>query len=489
MQAGKGLPNDVMPMPRSFDLGSFASAAPARQYCAMYTGTARQDSGSGVGDEAFPFVDYAPPARRSVQNVAGWFGLAACFLLSWQLVRVPELNFTLSDGFLLLALGTLLLAGQVNPAPFGRLTMFWTSGLLLLLGGLFIGSVAHEQIVRWSNVASQYFIALMILPIVLASFDRDFLARAALFFAYGVAVSQLIGILALQLFGYEAVIPYVGRTVVLGNDRIGAMTAEPNANGAVCVFALIILIRAVVERRLHIGRGAFVAAIILAGLVFSASFTALLALGAAVGVISLLTWSRGFRRIGVPILVVVVLYIGLGGPLPQVFVERVAGAVFSLDLSKAGTFVSRTVLIGEAWDLADPHLIIGMGVDLYREASVHGAPVHNLALLLLNEGGAISLVGLATVLLCLFAAAIMVGRMETVGGAVCFASLVVILIYTMSLPHMYARHWFGPVILIVVYYMVPRLQSVFVRGAHASSGAAIIPPPDEYAGLQGSARS
>ncbi len=476
MRPALKLPNDVMLMPRPFGLCPFANGEGTGHYCSVFTAISGQNSGFGGGREPPPVSWIASERGLSPHRLARWLTLLGCFFLSWQLIRWPELNFTISDAAFLMALATLLFSGGLNAALFGRVTALWIAGVLLLLGGLFIGSIVSDQAGRWFVIAAQYFIALMVLPIVCVSFDRDFLNRASLAFTYGVAVSQVLGILALQLFGYHALTPYVGRTVVLGNDRIGAMTAEPNANGAVCAFAMIILVSAIIEGRVRLGFGAIIAATILAGMVFSASFTALMALFVSIGLIALLTWSNGFKRIGVPILMMAVLYVGFGGPLPEVFVERVAEAVVGLDLSKAGTFVSRAALIGEAWSNADDHLIIGMGVDRYREASVHGAPVHNLALLLLNEGGVLSFVGLTSLLLCLFSSAIMVSRSDQIGGAVCFATLAVILLYTMSIPHMYARHWFGPVALIFALYMAPKVGLLAFGGP---------PEPAAQAGYQG----
>ncbi len=406
--------------------------------------------------------------------VTQWSVLLACFFLSWQLVRLPALNFTLSDGFFVAALVAILLAGRLNAQFFGRLTGLWMMGLLLLLGGLFCASVIHDQTVRWFVIAAQYLLALLMVPLVLASLDREVLGKASLAFAYGVASSQVVGIVALKWIGYDALTPVVGRTIVLGNDRIGALTAEPNANGAVCVFALIIVVAALIERRMRPIIGAICAAAIIVGLVFSASFTALLAVVASICTIALMTWSNGFKRIGIPIILLAVAYIGLGGPLPDVFNQRVAQAVFEMELDKAGTFGGRMVLIKEAWALADHNLVIGMGVDQYREASVHGAPVHNLALLLLNEGGLPALIGLVTAVLCLLATSIMVGYGDRIGGAVCFAALAVLLIYTMSLPHMYARHWFGPVALVFAYYMAPRLR-VMLTPTRPSSRQSVMP--------------
>ena len=405
------------------------------------------------------------------------FALAGSFLLSWQLVRTPEFNFTISDAAFLAALAAVLVGGRLTPSPFGRLTVMWMVGVLLLLGGLFVGSLFHDVVERWFNVAVQYLLALFMLPVVLASFDREFLGRAGLAFAYGVAVSQVVGIAALKFVGYDQLTPIFGRTVVMGNDRIGALTAEPNANGAVCVFALVILASALLERRIRPLAGMMTMMALIAGLAFSASFTALLALVALTGIIALLTWSRGFNRVAVAGIMLATVYIGLGGPLPAVFMERVGSAIIDWDLSKAGTFEGRTALILDAWHLANANLVVGLGVDEFRDASIYGAPVHNLPLLLLNEGGLLSFAGLAILMICLFFASAMVGGSETVGGAICFAALTVLLIYIMSLPHMYARHWFGPVLLIYAYYLAPRFA--------AATGLAPSAPPVPIAPLSG----
>lgn len=435
-------------------------------------------------------VDRAAPSDAlQALPVAGrkrsseWLLMIACFFLSWQLVRVPQYNFTLSDGAFALALGSLLLAGRINSAFLGRLTALWIVGVLCLLGGLFVGSIANDLTERWFVVASQYFIALLVLPVVLSSFDRSVLHQCGMAFVYGVALSQVLGILALQFVGYHALVPYVGRTIVLGNDRIGAMTAEPNANGAVCVYALLLLVVALMERRVSISAGLVLAGLLLAGLAFSASFTAIVALILISGALGLMTWSRGVWRIGVPVIAFALCYIGLGGPLPSVFVDRVAEAIVGLDLSQAGTFTSRTELIGEAWSRADSHFLVGLGVDQYRIASLHGAPVHNLPLLLLNEGGAIAFIGLLSLLLCLLAASVLIGDRDSLGGVICLCALIIVLIYTMSLPHMYARHWFGPALIIFATYLVspvprpiidenaPLVGSAFPSRANARRGA------------------
>ena len=93
-------------------------------------------------------------------------------------------------------------------------------------------------------------------------------------------------------------------------------------------------------------------------------------------------------RVALVVAVAAGLFIASGAPLPETFQERVGGAVGSGDLSQAGTFVNRSELIEEAWTFAEGNILIGMGVDRYRELSNHDNPVHNLYLLIWNEGAA-----------------------------------------------------------------------------------------------------
>src|SRR3546814_14522839 len=82
-----------------------------------------------------------------------------------------------------------------------------------------------------------------------------------------------------------------------------------------------------------------------------------------------------------------------GAPLPKAFQERVGNAVESGDINQAGTFLNRSQLMEEAWGFAEDYTVIGMGVDRYRELSAYDNPVHNLFLLIWNEGGAIAFCG------------------------------------------------------------------------------------------------
>jgi hypothetical protein len=75
-------------------------------------------------------------------------------------------------------------------------------------------------------------------------------------------------------------------------------------------------------------------------------------------------------------------------------------------------------------------------------------PVHNLHLLVLNEGGALGSLGLMAMLLSMGLASLLIWRRHRLDGAACAAITAAFLIYTMSIPHMYARIWIGPLLIV-----------------------------------------
>jgi O-antigen ligase len=141
------------------------------------------------------------------------------------------------------------------------------------------------------------------------------------------------------------------------------------------------------------------------------------------------------------------LYIGSGAPIPREFQKRVGTAIVSGDVTKAGTFEGRADLIMEAWGQTDKHLLVGMGADQYREFSAYQQPVHNLHLLIWNEGGAPAYLGLMVMLGMMGILALAALREKREEAAMALPVVFVFLIYTMSIPHMYSRFWVLPVFL------------------------------------------
>ena len=225
------------------------------------------------------------------------------------------------------------------------------------------------------------------------------------------------------------------------------MAGEPNPNGAFIAFSLPMLIYSWRQGHISSPKALVCAIILLWGLLLSASFTGFTACAIAVTVCLALSGFRYLIVAAAVTLVLVTLFIASGLPLPEIFQERVAGAVVTGDLSRAGTFVARSELIAEAWEFSKDRLLIGMGVDQYRIHSEFGAPVHNLWLLIWTEGGAVAFIGLLIILSLLFLLAFAGFRSHRAETAMAVAGSVVFLIYTISIPHMYSRFWTLPVML------------------------------------------
>lgn len=400
--------------------------------------------------------------------------LIGVFLSSWSLFRLGSMNVTVSDIALMLCLAMVASQGRLNLMPFGPLTPFWVVALTLMLGGLFVSSVINGDPLRWANVAVQYTMAYLFIPILLMGQERRITQLLPVFFVLGTTLSEAIGITATFFFTMQDTVDYLGDGFITGNQRLGSMAGQPNPNGAVIAFSMPMLIYTLIKGSMPKLLGLVCGVTLLWGLMLSASFTGFFASMTAIGITLALIGIRHLVRLGLVIAVAAGLFFASGAPLPKAFQERVGGAVETGDISQAGTFLNRSELIAEAWGFAEDTAVIGMGVDRYRELSHHDNPVHNLYLLIWNEGGAIAFLGLVGLLamLCIFA----VGglrRSREAGGMAC-AVVIVFLIYTASYPHMYSRMWMVPVFtaLGVIY---GRRDEVAVN--RRDPGAAAHPPP------------
>lgn len=387
--------------------------------------------------------------------------LIAIFFCGWAVLRIGQINLTLSDVLLSLVLAVMLVRGEIDRSPFGNLTVLWLIGLGLMLSGLLVGTLANGGVERWLIVGAQYLFALMLLPMLLAGQQVSLTRILPALFVLGIAISQLIGISAMMLFENADTKDLLGDGFLTGNGRLGAMTGEPNPNGAMIAFALPMLLFSLRERIMPLGIGILCGALLMWGLLASGSFTgfvaALLALVVYFSVSGLVVLVRAaaLGAVGLG------LFLASGLPLPAAFENRVVGAVSTGNLDQAGTFTGRSLLIKEAWAMADDNILVGLGVDRFREVSIYGAPVHELHLLIWNEGGVIALAGLVTMLLTLVAAAFVARARSRPEGAMIFAVIVVFNVYTVSIPHMYSRVWILPVLL--------ALATVFARRPTHSS--------------------
>lgn len=378
----------------------------------------------------------------------------AIFLSSYLTWRPSQdLMFTLSDAFFLLALIRFIYLGRVPLEPFRFLTAFWLTGFAILVGGLLIGSIAGPAPSRWLIVSGQYLFAWVVLPMILLRRTPGQTTAMIKAFIWGVFVMNLFGVIVYftYLGTFEDARALFGQDFLSGGRRLGAFTGDANWNGAVLAMAVpfVIFLRA----KALVGNLLAVVwfCIILLGIMLSASFTAFVSAVAAIAIFVLVGAVRPSPRMllgSVSGLVFsAVLFVELGLSLPRTFVERVGNAIHNGDISEAGTFEGRMLLMREAWGVVEHHLLVGLGADQYRVVSAYQAPVHNMFLLLWAEGGLLSLLGWIVMLAVLFTIAVKAFSADRLATALTLSVGSTFVIASMASPHMYARLWAVPVLL------------------------------------------
>ncbi|WP_379923348.1 O-antigen ligase family protein [Erythrobacter sp. R86502] len=382
--------------------------------------------------------------------------IGSVFFSGWALVRIGQINLTLSDIFLIIVFLTMLIRGQLNARPFGQFTPYWYCGLGVMLLGLMIGSIAHNSLDRFLIVGAQYLFGFLLVPMVFMGQQMTFMRSLVAVFVFGIAVSNLLGVSASLLFEQSDVAALMGRGFVAGNGRVGAMTGEVNWNGAMVAFAVPMLIYSVQRRIMPSGIGIACGAILIWGMLASGSFTGFSATILAVSAYLVISGFGLLIRVALLGTTCASLFLVSGLPLPQAFEDRVAGAVTSGDLNEAGTFTDRSVLIKEAWGMTEDHIVVGLGVDRLRRVSGHRTPVHEFHLLIWNEGGFLAFCGVIVLLLTMFGIAFLAASRSRNEGALILASVVVFNIYTFSIPHMFSRIWILPVLLAMSTYLARR---------------------------------
>lgn len=405
--------------------------------------TVDHEADDGFGQ---PVAASAPFVERPERLVRIMLAVAS-FFMSWHSLRIGEINFTLSDSLIALSFLIIAFRGKLNLQAMSSMTAAWGIALAMMLGGLLLGSIVNGDPLRWANVASQYLFGYLLLPLVLMSEEKELIRRYLVYFVIGVALSQAIAIAASLTLSYSQSAALFGPSFIIGNGRIGGMVSDANLNGAVVGFALISLVHAVAHNEVRRSFAALLGVVLLWGLLGSASFTAFSAAVISLAIYLAIANIRALLKFGVPLFLAGAAYIAFDLPLPQAFSERVLGAVTTGDLSAAGTYTHRAALVKEAWEMSGGNLIIGLGVDQYRVESSYGLPVHQLPLLILNEGGLLSLAGLLGLFLILGLLAMKAMQFDRQDGALIAGLLAILLIFSTSVPHMYNRVYIAAIML------------------------------------------
>ncbi|MEZ5680508.1 MAG: O-antigen ligase family protein [Erythrobacter sp.] len=392
---------------------------------------------------------YAPTSgpTLAISKVLVFFLLIGVFSVSWHIARPGDINFTISDAALLVVLLGLVGTSRLNLSPMAALSPAWVFSLIVMLGALFVSTLLYGDVMRWLIVAVQYSFAFLLLPMIFASFDHRTLQRCVVFYVLGVTFSEAFGNIVHIFFDYSDTAPIFGNNFITGMGRLGAFSGNANNNSAMSGFALVLLFyvldRRLMNRFLILVCGLF----LLWGLIASASFGGFVICLSASALVMLIRWPQRavFALLGV--VGFAAFYISSGLPLPEAFEVRVYGALSGGGLEEAGTFTGRMELAEEAWRMAGDTLFIGIGADSFRVVSMHQAPVHVFPLLLLTEAGLPGLIGFMGLLGLMWFQAMAGMTKDPQRGIICVGVLLIFSLFTLTVPHMYARLWVAPVFL------------------------------------------
>lgn len=403
-----------------------------------------------VADTAFINESVAPFRERiSLSRVLVSAGI---FFLPFMNLRPDTILFTFSDLLFLLSGAVLLLRGGLPIAPFGSVTPFWLLSAGLLIGGLFFSSFVHDVADRWLSVGAQYAFSLLLLPMVLAARSWSIWLTSARALVYGVIFMELLAFGILNYYGwsYEQIRGRFGPDFFTGVGRVSGFLGGANLHAAFLCMCLPFVYYLRIVGMMSLPVFLLALGLIGAGVFYSASatgFGALVIVSLTFVVLSRVRISPRFVGIAAAAAAAFVL---AGAPMPKAFEKRVAGALESGQIEEAGTFAGRLELIEESWKFANQSLMLGIGVDQYRQESFHKMPVHNLYLLLWVEGGIFTLIGwLGLIGLLGYTGLVMIAR-RPLDAALALSVLVVLIIFSIAAPHMYARVWIAPALLAVM---------------------------------------
>lgn len=387
--------------------------------------------------------------------------IGGVFLCSMVYIRPTAGNITVSDLMFAAALFVLLLNRKISLYPFGRMSAaVWLVGLSMLLAGLTVSSMISPDPMRAMAVVAQYAYAYFAVMLIFSSQSAKNIITLAKVYALSISVICLHGVYLIHYDGQRDTV------FVTGSGRLTGLMERTNECATVIAFCVPIVLALCATGHIRKTSAFLAVTIMIYGILLTGSNSGLMSLVCGVGIFALLGVS--WKRMLLPLILGMTILAFSGGfiteYLPETFQKRVLGALETGDLGKAGTFDGRIELINEALELTSDTMLIGVGADQYRVISEHGAPVHNLYLLLWTEGGLMSAIGFVVMLLGALGPAFSVLKLP--GGrpfaAAVFANVTVFFVAANALPHVYSRFWVLPILLTIF------LASTFSQKDHES---------------------
>ena len=360
------------------------------------------------------------------------------FLAPINAARFAGINITFADITALLCLVIIFANRGVPKRIFGALTEVYFLGLFVFCSSLLLSSIVNGDSVSGLVGVAQYIFAYLILPVVLIRRTHKEAWIIAFAFLAAIVVICLHGIIIIA-FDMDVSVRFVSYS-----GRLRGLVERVNELGGLLAMSVPLVIVLIRTKWYPFYFGWL--------LLFSILYTIMLT-GSNTGMGCFVIAFVGMLLIGDNLLrnliylssiaVVLILFVTIldTGFLPDVFENRVLSAFRTGDIKQLGTLVGRLELVAESIHLAESYLFIGMGFDQYRELSVHGAPVHNIFLLVLNEGGVFALFGFLILLIAIFtqASLVMLRTRSLNAGAFLMVTVIVFSVVISGLPHVYAR--------------------------------------------------
>lgn len=368
------------------------------------------------------------------------------FLSPLNYLRASFGYVTLGDAFAMLTLLVMLVQKRLPLYPFGHATAGWLIGVLMMTGGLTLGSAMNGNLVNGLVVVGQYCLSLLLLPVLLIQRDEDEIILLIKVFIASMIVVMLHGAYAVQYTPDD--LRFVSR-----NGRLAGLVERENATAALAAMSITFTLWLYFVGEVRGWLLPFLLAPLAWGLLLTGSNSGFML--AAIGVVCLALFSGALGvllrlTIGVVLLGVVV---HLWGHLflPEIFLERVFGALETGDVSEAGTFDDRVALMREALTITRRTIFLGLGADQYRVISAYEAPVHNAYLLLLAEGGLVSLMGHFVLMLTAIYLAFPVWHARDTRwfGVLTLTMVTMFAFAQMGITHYYGRFWIMPWLLAI----------------------------------------
>lgn len=365
----------------------------------------------------------------------------AVFLSPMNYFRASFVYITLSDVFSMLALLTMLLGNGIPMRPFGAATRAWYGCVLLLTGGLVIGSAMNGSLVAGMTVSAQYLFSLIVIPMVILQRSRAEVILLTKLFVAGMVVVMLHGAWVDNFQPDDF-------RFMTRNGRLATLVERGNEAAGLTAVAITISVWLYFMREIGLLLLLIVLAPLCYGLLLTASNTGFFL--TTIGVAAMVTLSGSTRillgTLGVMAAMGFVILTWGELFLPEIFLKRVFGALSSGDMDQAGTFSDRMFLIREAYGITRDTILVGMGADQYRTVSAHHAPVHNTYLLVLAEGGLMSLLGHVGLIIIgiVIGWGNLVSRSNRWLGVLTITIVIMVALVQNGLAHFYARFWAVP---------------------------------------------